>query len=444
MECDASELIKKENKKMKTVKMLASLVTIVALLFVLAPFASANDIVSGYDVTVEGMSVYGSTVSVVAGEVLTVKVYFTALEDDTDVTIEAELEGEKAESRAVSDVFDVEENKSYRKTLSLRVPYELSDELSDDLTLSIEIDGKEYKTVLDEATLRVQRPSYNIEIKSVVVPSSIEAGETIPVDVVLKNTGYNELEDLYVVVEVPELGISQGPHWFGDLVPVEVCEDDDCNEDDTVLGRLYLEVPYAVNEGIYSLNVDLYSGDMTNKWDSICGTDGYSSSCISGSLELLEHCDEKKIFISNDFSNNIITSSTVKNVAVGEEAEYDLIVVNPTDKIQVYNLEVDSEDVSVDAEDTVFAIPAMGSETVKVYASAEEEGDYSFDVSVISTGKVVKGESFNLNVEGNKGLSPVVILTIVLAVIFLVLLVVLIVLLSKKPESKEEFGESYY
>jgi hypothetical protein len=444
MECYASLEIKKENKKMKTVNVLASLFAILALVFVLAPVVSANEIINSYDVTIDGLSVYNNDVSVLAGEVITVKVYFNASEDDTDVTVEAELEGEKVQTIAVSEVFDVEAGKSYRKVLSLRVPYELKDDLSDDLSLEIEIDGREHKTVLEDAILRVQRPSYNVEIKSVVVPSSIEAGDTIPVDVVLRNMGYNEIEDLYVVVEIPELGISQGPHWFGDLVPVEVCEDDECKEDDTVLGRLYLEVPYTVKQGIYSLNVDLYSGDMTNKWSSICGTEGYTSSCISGSLELLEHCDEKKIFISNDFSNNIITSSTVKSVAVGEEAEYNLIVVNPTDKIQVYTLDVNSEDVSVDSEETVFAIPAMGSKTVTLYASADEEGDYSFDVSVVSTGKVVKTENFELEVEGNKSISPIVILTIVLAVIFLVLLVVLIVILSKKPESKEEMGESYY
>lgn len=429
---------------MKTVNMLASLCTILTLLFVFAPVVSAGQIVDTYDVTVEGMSVYGSNLSVVAGDVVTAKVYFTALEDDTDVTVEATLEGEKVETRAVSEVFDVEEGKSYRKTLSLRVPYELRDQVSDDLTLEIEVDGKDHKTDLEDATLRVQRPSYNIETKSVTVPSSIEAGETFPVDIVLKNTGYNDLNDLYVFVEIPELGISQGPHWFGDLVPVEVCDDGECKEDDTVLGRLELEVPYTVEEGVYSLDVGLYTGDSTGKLDSICGTEGYSSSCISGSLELLEQCDEKKIFISNDFSNNIITTSTVRSVAVDEKAEYDLVVVNPTDKIQVYRLDIDSEDVSVSSEETMLAIPAMGSETVKVYASAEEEGDYSFDVSVTSTGEVVKSQNFDLKVEGDKGINPVVILTIVLAVIFLVLLVVLIVLLSKKPEQKEEFGESYY
>lgn len=444
MECDASSRIKKEKNKMKTVSMLASLCTMLALLFVFAPVVSAGQIVDTYDVTVDGMSVYANGISVVAGELVTVKVYFTALEDDTDVTVEATLEGEKVETRAVSEVFDVEAGKSYRKTLSLRVPYELRDQVSDNLTLEVKVDGKSHKTVLEEATLRVQRPSYKIEIKSVVVPSSIEAGETIPVDVVLKNTGYNKLNDIYVVVAIPELGITQGPHWFGDLVPVEVCEDGNCEKDDTVLGRLYLKVPYTVNQGVYSLEVSLYTGDRTSKWDSICGTEGYSTSCISGSLELLEKCDDKRIFISNDFSNNIITTSTVRSVAVGEKAEYNLIIVNPTDKIQVYKLEVDSKSVSVSSEETMFAIPAMGSETVKVYASADKEGDYSFDVSVISTGKVVKSQSFDLKVDGSKGISPIVVLTIVLAIIFLVLLVVLIVLLSKKPEQKEEYGESYY
>ena len=41
----------------------------------------------------------------------------------------------------------------------------------------------------------------------------------------------------------------------------------------------------------------------------------------------------KQISVKNDFSNNVIVTSESKTVTVGEDAEYSLLIVNPTDKL---------------------------------------------------------------------------------------------------------------
>lgn len=409
--------------------LMVSFLAVASLLLLVASVSAAqltDDVVVKVDGTDAGYfdgTTYNvwENMSVVAGEEITVKVTFTALENDTDVTFEAELEGEKvktSKSTMEKGYFDTEAGQTYSAYVTLEVPFELKDDLSNDLTLNLELDGKDHKTTIDNIEVRVQRPSYNPEVKSVTVDQSVRAGSTFPVDVVLKNMGYNDLDDIYVTVTVAELGLSKSV-YFGDLVPIETCDDDDCDKEDTVAGRLYLSVPYDAAAGTYTLNVRVQADsgvDMTGKTNLV---------------------------VSNDFADTVIVSSTSKTVEAGESAVYSLLLVNPTDQVVVYTLTTDG-DLSASLSENVVAVPAGSSKTVEVTASAEEAGTYAFSVNVLSNGQLAKTVALTLEAEGSSAIDPIVILTIVLAIVFVVLLVVLIVLISKKPEKAEEFGESYY
>lgn len=408
---------------MNTKNLLVSLLTIASVLFLVAnasAFTVTGDLADITAVKVNGIYADGDDISVIAGETISVKVYFTSDVDGSDVRVKAELEGEKVDvdDRTVS--FDVETGKKYTKTLSLKVPYDLKDEVSDDLDLTIKIWNGDYKSEVEDITLRVQRPSYNADIKSITVSKTIEAGETFPVDIVLKNIGYNDLDDLYVSVSIPALGIEKSS-YFGDLVAIEEDTDDD-DDSDTVSGRIYLKVPYDVEAGIYTLEVEVMNEDTT-------------SSAV------------KQIIIENDLSNVVIASSLRKSVMTGEDAEYSLLVVNPTDKLKVYRIVSESSgSFSSGVDEAVIAVPAGSSKTVKITANADSEGEYDFNVDVFSGEELVGTVVLSLNVEGKAiGITnPIIVLTVILAIIFLVLLVVLIVLLGKRPEKTEEFGESYY
>ena len=410
-------------------KNLAVIFCTFALALFLVVNVSAAEITNSYEITVNDIQVLKNgpiftkvpaEVSVVAGEEFLLKVFFTSAVDDTDVTLEATVEGEKVDFTVRSEIFDVEDGNQYRKVLILEIPYELKDEISDDLTLSIELDGKDHKTVFRDITLRVQRPSYNAMIKSITTPSTITAGENFPVEIVLKNMGYNDLDDVYASARIVGLDVSQGPKWFGDLVSLE-CNNHDpnCDEDDvdTAVGRLYLKVPYGVSPGIYDLEVIVENDDIRT-------------------------VETKQIFISNDFTNNIFVTNSRMNVAVGEEVSYDLLIVNPTDNVKVYKVAVEGNVLT--ASQSIVAVPAGSSITVKISGVAEEEGLFTYNVNVFDGNTIVKTIPLEMDVDGKASADTIVVLTIVLAIIFLVLLVVLIVLLSKKPEKKEDFGESYY
>jgi hypothetical protein len=408
------------NTKMNTKNLMVSFCTFAIALFLVGFIgATSSGLVDIYSIQVDGMEAwwYGD-VAVVAGETVEVEVEFTALHDASDVRMEVEIEGSKIDVDEKTPLFDVEDGKRYVKTLRLRIPYELKDEISENVFLSIKLWNGDYKTEISDLVLRVQRPSYHADIMSIEVSQTVVAGELLPVDVVLKNVGYNDLDDTYVTVSIPALGLKK-TSYFGDIVAVE-----DEDNDDFIRGRFYLRIPYDASEGIYTIEAEA-SGDELNIAES------------------------EEIIVKNDFSDgNIIATSFRKIVATGEDAEYSFMIVNPTNQLKVYqivtnpNCEVNC-DLYVRTNTAVVAVPAGTSKTVTVIANAAEEGEYTFNANVLSGDRLEGIVEFSLSAEGKKT-SPLAVLTVILAIVFLVLLVVLIVLLGKKPQRTEEFGESYY
>jgi len=426
-------------KLMVSMIMIASVLllvsTVTAATYTYNAYTVTGDLADVYNVKINGLSVNDKDVRLVTGETIDVKVYFTAEMDDRDVTVTATLDTGKEKVEATTSGFRVAENASYIKYLTLVVPNELKDELTDEATIEIEVEGKDGESQTSEVTLTVERAQYDSVVKSISVPSNVEAGEVIPVEFVVKNTGFYDLDETYVTVSISALGIERSM-YLGDIfaldgVTMEVVTQlvpeirmiyGDEDDEDTLSGVLYLEVPYTARAGVYSLDVEVSNDDLTIN-------------------------EEMSLVISNDFSaGNVIVPSSSKTVAAGESAEYSLVIVNPTNKLKVYTIMAESnDDISSSASTTVIAVPAGSSKTVSVSSVAQTEGEYAFDV-IVTSGETVEIVTLNSTVEG-KSISagnPVVVLTIILAIIFLVLLVVLIVLLGKKPEKAEEFGESYY
>lgn len=390
----------------------------IVIVMLLVVVVSATDLTntSTVEIEVDGMNINDNP-AVIAGESMAVKIQFEANYDEEYVRVEVELEGDKVDVYVKSKPFDVKAGHTYTKTLVLKVPFELKDAISYEVALNFEIGNAEMSGWY---FLTVQRPSYNPVVKSISVSQSVDAGDTFPVDLVLKNMGYNDLDDIYVTVSIPELGVKK-TSYFGDLVSEEsTSHHHDDDEEDTVSRRLYLEVPYEAEAGVYDLEVKVTNDDVTSTFS-------------------------KQILVENDFAGNVIVTASSKTVNVGQEAEYTLLLVNPTNDLKVYRIVTEaSGELSSGVDESVVAVPAGSSNTVTVMAKASEAGEYNFDVHIFSGEKLSETVSLSLTAEGNATSNPIVVLTVVLAIIFLVLLIVLIVLLGKKPRKQEEFGESYY
>ncbi len=372
---------------------MVSFLAVACLILLVATVSAATNIAQSVNVKVDDEDVSSNDLTVIAGETVTLKVAFNALVNASDVTVKVAIEGNKVDVSDLSSSFDIELGKRYVKTLSLEVPYELKDELSDDLVLTVTIKKNGNLKTEREYKLRVQRPSYNADVMSIVTPNTVEAGENFPVDIVLKNVGYNNLDDLYVTATVSGINGVERTVYLGDLVAME--NDDDEDETETASGRVFLQMPYDAEPGIYVLKLEVSNDD-------------------------LEVSAMKQIVVKNDFPNAVL------------KAGNDLLIVNPTEKLKVYR-------VVFPTTESFVTIEAGSSKTVQVTPDSE---DYTVNVMSMD-GELVGSFTFQA-VEETSVTSPIVVLTVILAIIFLVLLVVLIVLLGKKPEKVEEFGESYY
>ena len=400
---------------MNAKKLLVSFLAIMSVLLLVVTVSAASELVNVQKVKVNGISTsFGGSgdISVIAGETLTVEVFFTALETASNVRIEAQLEGQKVDSETEVLVGDIEEGKKYSERFTIRIPYELQDEVSDDLSLEIEIFNRDFKTNFEDITLRVQRPAYNAVVMLIQTNGGLNAGETMSVDVVLKNIGYNDLDNTYVTVRIPALGLEK-TDFFGDIIAVE-CDDDftnienfgvdlnrKCNEDDddTVRGRIFLEIPFDTDTGTYTLEVEARNNDF-----NVVQT--------------------KQIFIENEVPETVFKSGT------------GLVIVNPTNKVKVYTIIPESP---ATVSESVVVVPAGSSRTVTV----DPNTSGNVKVNVLSGEKLVGTVEF-AGVARTTATDPIVVLTIVLAIIFIVLVVVLLVLLTRKPEKDEELNESYY
>lgn len=389
----------------------------VSVLLVAGSFVSASsELVTIDSVKIDDIFALGDEVAVEAGETITVKVFFTALENAADVKVKLELEGQKIDAEATSTSFNIEEGRKYAKTLTLTIPHELQNEVSDDTTLDIKIWNGDFRTEDNSISLRVQRPSYDASIMSISSSQTVEAGQMYPVDIVLKNTGYNHINDLYVTVSIPALGIER-TSYYGDLVSVE-----DKYNDDTEAKRFYIDIPFEAQKGLYTLEVKASNRDFS----------------VS---------ETKQFVIENEFSGTTVVTSMKKSIAVGGDGEFEVIVANPSNKLRVFRIVTESNgDLTTSSNMQLVAVPAGMTKTVLVTASPHEKGEYDFDVSVFAGEELVDTVTLSVYASGKSASNAgsVVALTIILAIIFLVLLGVLFTLLRKKPEQTEEFGESYY
>ncbi len=406
---------------MKSLTQVSSLVALIALALILA-VGSVSAFGSITSVEVNGLEAVDGTVNVAAfaGETLPVRVFFRATDNATDVRFKAWIAGER-DLAVSSERFDVIAGSVYSRLMSVQVPLDLDP--SEDLKLEIAVESKR-DGAADETTINLagQRESYLVQVLDVNVGTSVSAGDSVPVTIVLKNRGRQEAEDTFVRISIPALGIEERA-FFGDLSPVDQSDPD---KEDSAERRIFINIPSNAPAGLYAVQIDAFNADS-------------------------ETTLIKKINVVSAEADSIVVSSTPRRTFnVGEEATYRITIVNSGNRVRVYELDFQAPaGVTVDAEETVVAVPAGSSRTVEFNVEAEKAGTYDFAVDVTSNGNLVKRSEFVAVANGGAatrvtGVNTTVLLTIVLAIIFVVLLVVLIVLLTRRPARSEEFGESYY
>ena len=405
------------------------LVSIIAVFAVLTLMtfvnASTGSLSTSWAVSVNGAE--AQPFGIEAGETVPIKVVFRATENASDVVVKASIDGFRSEISDKTERFQLVEGSVYTKYLSLELPSDI-DSAEEDLTLRIRIFDRTNSDE-NEYTINLQRESYKLVTLSATVPDQATAGSVIATDVVLKNLGAHKLEDVFVTVRIPDLGIST-KSYFGDIDPFdedEVASDlREADRHDSAEKRIYLTIPENAKAGVYTVEVEASNVDsstLVKKSIVISGT-GKSSSVLSG--------------------------STSQTVSIGQETTYDLILVNSGSKVQVYTLTPETAEGLTVVVPPVVTVQAGSSQTVKVSVtptSSATEGTHVVTVDAQSDGQTVGSASFTANVQkATKTVTSnsVIVLTIVLVIVFVVLLIILIVLLTRKPATVETEETSYY
>ena len=398
---------------------LVSLMTVLTLILVTSVLAADTLSVSVNKVEFDGVDISSGTISVQAGAVIPVDIYFSANENANDVQVSTWIQGERSQA-AEKDFADLIDGRSYHARLALKVPSDVDPE--EDLTLYVRIESDSGDRE-DSYTVTIERESYKADFLLVEVDNVVQAGSSIPVDIVVKNLGRHELEDLIVSVSMPELGVSKKA-YFGDLTPLDN-KDEEGSEDedavDTLDKKMYIEIPADSKAGVYELIVEAFNSDVREAVKTNIAVAG------------------------TEVASNVLVPVTSKELKVGETGTYSLIIVNSGSKLGVYEIIPETVDgVMVTVKEPIVTVAAGSSNTVDVDVKALKEGTFSFGLNVNSDNQLVKRVTLT-SVVGEKALtSNITILTIVLAIVFVVLLIVLIVLLTRKPMKSEELEESYY
>jgi uncharacterized membrane protein len=404
----------KTNKKMK--KILSALIA----LFVLATLVPG--VMASMSVEVGGSS--ASPVSVVRGETVPIKVTFSENTDYSDAVVEAELRYQNGKKVEVSSsALDLISETTYVKTLNLKAPEDIEATSPGEvyaLTVNIK-DGNGNELEWESFDITVQRTNNQLEIQKVLKTSTIEAGKTLLVTAVVKNTGSDRLDDVYVKMSIPELGLTTEER-AGDLVAA-----DDGDKQDTESVVLSLKIPSSATQGAYSLEITAYNNDAeTTKKDSIniAGTQG-----ITQSTEV--------------YANKVIGS-----VAQGETSAYKFTLLNVGGSSAVYSVSVQG----IDGWATAAVNPASATvqkdstATLTVYITADKNaalGQHIATVTVKSGDTAIKQLSIVSEVteNGTFAIDPLLITAVILAII-LIVLVAVFVKTRKSGEKLEE--ENYY
>jgi len=381
---------------------------------------------SEFEVAVKDINTAWTPICVKIGETIPIQVAYSLDSDASDVVVEAEIYyGHGKEVRATTEALDAIAGVMYTDTLSIKIPSDI-DTVSpgEDYTLYVRIKDKKtgvLEGMENEWPLTVQRSNDLLSIQK-VMKTTAEAGKSSIVTVVVKNTGADTQNDVYVKVTIPELGISAPEERVGDLVAV-----DEGDKQDTATANVYLSIPANAADGTYSMVVTAYNDNV-----EVSKTESLKVKGVAGT----------KVDASE-----VVPQILSQEVEQGKGVNYGFIIGNLADSVQTYSVSVTGTEGWATYAVTPLMVTLNGkdSQVVNVMLTADKNaivGQHTFTVAVKNGDQIVKQFTMSANVKGAKtSIDAMLISVIVLAVILVILILILVK--SRKSESTEA-EESYY
>lgn len=275
---------------------------LVALMVVLSVFSAAvlADTSSNYQVDnvyLDNMDISSATINVERGETKDLNVYLQGTGETTDVNVRAWIGGYEYDNvQVTSDMFQVEDGISYKKTLKLVIPEDLN--ANQDYTLYVEI-YDDVDSVSFQGTIHVSKVRHLLSTVDVLVDNSVNAGDYTTATVRLKDMGDKKEEDIKVTVSIPELGISKSV-FLNELTNNEI---DNLDEESSGSVDLTFAVPSDAKTGDYKVNVEVsYNSGYSTLEDS-------TSLHVEAKQVAETQSDSSVVVVSNDNTASTSTKS---------------------------------------------------------------------------------------------------------------------------------------
>ncbi len=408
---------------------IAKCIAVLALLLVSALAVSAAPV----PVTVDSVKIDGDTIAPAATNRLSlernqdieVKVSLTALSDADNIEITAEISGyEYGDVTDTSDLFDVEANTTYRKTLDLTLPDRLD---QDDYKLKIMVSSRDDETVTQYYNIKVDTVRHGLIIKDVTFSpeNEVKAGRALLATARIKNVGEKDEDGVKVSVEIPDLEVKNSVYI------------DEVESDDSITSEeIYLRMPNCAASGEYKATV------------TVSYNDGDSEISEDYLINVVEDAD-----LCKGTGKTVLTIGPESQEVVAKEtAIYALTLTNEGSSAKTYTISVSGLDDWATAEvspSNAIVVDAKATEAAYIYVTADKganAGDHMFSVTVASSGETLQQVPLTATVKGSvSSVKKVLEVSLIVLVVLLVVLGLIIGLKkSKSDEEMEEPGQTYY
>lgn len=247
---------------MKNKAILVSIVALFAIVLTLNAVSASEVNVTINDVVFNDISLMPIGSTTAAGFVsntVPIEVEFKSDEPLTDVRVKVYIEGYKDEISESTSRFNTFSGSTYLKRFSLELPSSMDlDNDGEELTLFVRISAKGQDAKEESFQISMQRETYSLQFLSIDADEKVAAGSVLALDIVVKNNGFDRLDDAYVRASIPELGISQRV-YFGDIASNSDKDYDEIR--DSLNKRIYLAIPANAVSGTYNVEVEAYNYD---------------------------------------------------------------------------------------------------------------------------------------------------------------------------------------
>lgn len=417
---------------------IAKIMVLMAMLLVATSFASAQNLeiqyvkINGEEFDSSTVGVHDTNLEVRRGEDLDLKIRVKALSNVDDVQIEADIYGYKyshKEEALISDTsrtFDMSVGDV--KTIDLRVsiPWRMDKKYT---LLRIRVadeDGTSYEQVYQLHVVGVEEDDAVIIRDVTFNPSSnVAAGRAFTTMVRLQNIGDDDLDDIKVTVDVPDLNVKDSVYL-----------DELLADEKETLEDFLIRVPSCTVPGVYNVKV-------TVEFDE------FSSTSTTEQITVLAGGSCYAAGTPSDDEETFITVPEQQEVRAGKEVAYPMMISNRGSVAKTYSLAVagiSGWGVYSFEPSSVLVIGAGEVKTVYLYIDTENDasGEKVFMVTVAAEGE---SQSFPLTADVVKsGASLKGGLEVALVVLVIILIIVGLVIGFTKLRRKEDDGDTqtYY